>query len=56
MERFRRAQSLYQRVVNRDGSPTEQACDFVARSYDDTFVILGLVTWNKISPSIEGND
>lgn len=49
---FLKAPGLYRCKVNRDGTPTGNSeDDEVARSYDQTFVILGLVTWNKISPS-----
>lgn len=51
--RFRKAPGLYRCTANRNGSPTGHAADEAARSYDQTFVILGLVTWNRLSPSDE---
>lgn len=53
LHRFRKAPGLYRCTANRDGSPTGQPADEAARSYDQTFVILGLVTWNRLSPSDE---
>jgi mannose-6-phosphate isomerase len=53
LQRFRKAPGLYRCNAKRDGSPTGQAADEAARSYDQTFVILGLVTWNRLSPSDE---
>lgn len=50
---FRKACGLYRCKANRDGSPTGKAEDEAARSYDHAFVILGLVTWNRVSPSDE---
>lgn len=51
LDRFRKAPGLYRRMVSRDGQPL----DDVARSYDQTFVILGLSTWNRLarSPLVE---
>lgn len=51
LERFKKASGLYRCVVARDGNLTGNPEDTYARSYDQTFVILGLVTWNKLSPS-----
>ncbi|MDO5613079.1 MAG: AGE family epimerase/isomerase [Paracoccus sp. (in: a-proteobacteria)] len=48
LDRFRKAPGLYRRMVARDGRPP----DDVARSYDQTFVILGLSTWNRLAPSL----
>lgn len=53
LENFRKSPGLYRCKVNRNGSLTGNSEDEVARSYDQTFVILGLVTWNKVSPSNE---
>ncbi len=47
LDRFRKAPGLYRRMVARDGQPL----DNVARSYDQTFVILGLSTWYRLAPS-----
>lgn len=44
---FRKAPGLYRRMAARDGQPL----DDVARSYDQTFIILGLSTWNRLAPS-----
>jgi mannose-6-phosphate isomerase len=51
MEHFRKARGLYRNKINRDGTIPANAADDATRSYDLTFVILGLVTWNKLSPS-----
>jgi mannose-6-phosphate isomerase len=53
LEYFKKASGLYRCITGRDGSRTGVAADDYARSYDQTFVILGLVTWNKVSPSDE---
>lgn len=50
---FRKARGLYRCKANRDGSPTGKAEDEAAGSYDHAFIILGLVTWNRVSPSDE---
>lgn len=50
---FRKAKGLYRSKVARDGGTTGRAIDEAARSYDHTFIILGLVTWNRVSPSNE---
>jgi mannose-6-phosphate isomerase len=50
---FQKSTGLYRCKANRDGTPTGNAEDELARSYDQTFIILGFVTWNKISPSAE---
>jgi mannose/cellobiose epimerase-like protein (N-acyl-D-glucosamine 2-epimerase family) len=51
LHRFRKASGLYRCTANRDGSPTGKIADEAARSYDQTFVILGLVIWNRLCPS-----
>jgi mannose-6-phosphate isomerase len=51
MEKFQKGGGLYRNRVNRDGHPTGNAKDETARSYDLSFVILGLVTWHKLSPN-----
>lgn len=53
LEHFQKTSGLYRCMTARDGSLTGQIEDEYARSYDQTFVILGLVTWNKLSPSDE---
>lgn len=50
LSRFRKADGLYCRAVTRDGRPTGKAADAVARSYDQSFVILALATWSKLVP------
>ncbi|MEP3346813.1 MAG: AGE family epimerase/isomerase [Litoreibacter sp.] len=50
---FRKAPGLYRCAIDREGNPTGLPADEMARSYDQTFVILGLVTWNQLSPSPE---
>ena len=49
--RFRKRPGLYRRALGRDGLPNGHAADEIACSYDQTFVILGLVTWNRLSPA-----
>lgn len=53
LPRFRKSPGLYRRALSRDGTPTGEAADEIARSYDQTFVILGLATWNQLAPSAE---
>ncbi|MDG1530467.1 MAG: AGE family epimerase/isomerase [Paracoccaceae bacterium] len=48
---FCKSRGLYRCVATREGNPTGRSEDEAARSYDQTFVILGLVTWNAVSPS-----
>jgi mannose/cellobiose epimerase-like protein (N-acyl-D-glucosamine 2-epimerase family) len=48
---FRKAPGLYQRALAPDGTQTGDMADRVARSYDQTFVLLALVTWDRLSPS-----
>jgi mannose-6-phosphate isomerase len=50
LSRYRKAPGLYRCAIGPDGTPTGAASDECARSYDQTFVILGLVTLNKLSP------
>ena len=51
LPRFRKPSGLYSRAISRDGWATGEATDTVARSYDQSFVILALSTWWKLSPS-----
>lgn len=51
LPKFCKARGLYRCAIAPDGTPTGKPADEVARSYDQTFVILGLVTWNQLSPS-----
>lgn len=53
LRHYQKAPGFYRWVIKRDGTPTGVAADEYARSYDHSFVILGLVTWNKVSPSKE---
>lgn len=53
LPRFRKAPGLYRRALRRDGSVTGLAGDEVARSYDQSFVLLALATWNRLSPREE---
>ena len=53
LQHFQKAPGLYRCITKRDGSPTGAAQDEYARSYDHSFVILGLTTLNKLSPSPE---
>lgn len=50
LEKYRKAPGLYRCAIDADGTPTGDPLDEAARSYDQTFVILGLVTLNKVSP------
>lgn len=47
LERFRKAPGLYRRMIGHEGGSGED----VARSYDQTFVLLGLSTWNRLAPA-----
>ncbi|QIE43063.1 hypothetical protein G5B39_13540 (plasmid) [Rhodobacteraceae bacterium SC52] len=50
---FRKPSGLYCRALARDGAPLEEKDAQLATSYDQCFVILGLSTWGKLSPSVE---
>lgn len=50
LPRFRKAPGLYRRALRRDGSVTGLPGDEVARSYDQSFALLALATWNRLSP------
>lgn len=47
---FRKPSGLYCLARNADGSPTGDSKDELARSYDQSFVILGLSTWGRLHP------
>lgn len=51
LQLFRKAPGLYQRALGPDGGQTGDPADRIARSYDQTFVLLALVTWDRLSPS-----
>lgn len=51
LQRFHKGGGLYRATALRDGTATGRAEDEIARSYDHSFIILGLVTWNRIAPS-----
>jgi mannose-6-phosphate isomerase len=51
LHRFRKPDGLYRRALGNTGQPTGQPADEIARSYDQTFVILGLAAWHRLSPS-----
>lgn len=53
LKHFQKTPGLYRCKVSRNGAPTGKKEDEIARSYDQTFVVLGLVTWNNVSPSDE---
>ncbi|MEP5762280.1 MAG: AGE family epimerase/isomerase [Litoreibacter sp.] len=53
LTRFEKSPGLYRCVASRDGKPTGSEADEIARSYDQTFIILALSTWNRIEPSEE---
>lgn len=48
LSRFRKAPGLYRRALARDGDVTGQSGDEVARSYDQTFVLLALATQARL--------
>nr|CAA6830714.1 MAG: Unknown protein [uncultured Thiotrichaceae bacterium] len=47
---FRKAPGLYCRARSEKGQPTETPDDELAYGYDQSFVILGLVTWGRLHP------
>lgn len=47
---FDPARGGHVRAVARDGAPTGNAADLVARSYDQTFVLLALATYERLAP------
>jgi mannose-6-phosphate isomerase len=55
LTKFRKSPGLYRTAIGPDGIPTGVSLDEAARSYDQTFVILGLVTLNKLThdPAID---
>lgn len=53
LRRFRKASGLYRRATSRFGEASGLDVDELSRTYDQCFVILGLVTWNKLAPSAE---
>lgn len=53
---FRIAPGLYCMARRADGAPTGDAEDLLTRSYDQSFVILGLSTWRKLHPAEEGDE
>ncbi|NKB79634.1 hypothetical protein HED49_16775 [Ochrobactrum daejeonense] len=50
LPRFRKPSGLYRRALGRDGTATGIFGDELARSYDQSFVILALATWNRLLP------
>lgn len=53
---FRIAPGLYCMARRADGAPTGDAEDLLTRSYDQSFVILGLSTWQKLHPAEDGDE
>jgi len=53
---FRKAPGLYCLARTSKGTPTKDPKDLRARSYDQSFVILGLSTWLKLHPEDEPNE
>lgn len=51
LARLRKAPGLYRLKGTPSGAPTDDPSDAQARSYDQTFVILALSTWNRLSLS-----
>lgn len=52
LDRYRKAPGLYRCAISADGTPTGDELDEAARSYDQTFVILALVTLNRLAPDL----
>ncbi|MBU2991895.1 AGE family epimerase/isomerase [Octadecabacter sp. 1_MG-2023] len=50
---FQKAKGLYRCKSMRDGTATGRKDGEIARSYDQTFVVLGFVTWNKVAQSAD---
>ncbi|MEM8729383.1 MAG: AGE family epimerase/isomerase [Pseudomonadota bacterium] len=50
---FRKSNGLYARARQANGDPTDQAPDALATSYDQSFVILGLITWADLAQDTE---
>ncbi len=53
---FRKAPGLYCLARTSEGTPTNDRKDLRARSYDQSFVILGLSTWLKLHPEDEPSE
>lgn len=53
---FRKSPGLYCLARNPQGEPTGKADDGVARSYDLSFVILGLASWGKLHPGEDADE
>ena len=53
LPRFRKPNGLYCRALTREGRATAEPGDAVARSYDQSFVVLALSTWQAVSPSAD---
>lgn len=53
---FRKSSGLYCLTRNAQGAPTGKTEDTIARSYDLSFVILGLATWGKLHPSEDADE
>lgn len=51
LARYRKPNGLYCRALTCDGRATGRAGDALARSYDQSFVLLALVTWQRLRPS-----
>ena len=50
LAKFRQSPGVYCRARTGQGKPTVDAEDLLAYSYDQSFVILGLVTWGRLHP------
>ncbi|MFB9222563.1 AGE family epimerase/isomerase [Paracoccus cavernae] len=51
LARYRKGNGLYCRALTHAGQPTGRVADGLARSYDQSFVLLALATWARLSPS-----
>lgn len=47
---FKKSSGLYCRAITAKGSPSDSPADNEAHSYDQSFVLLGLATWGKLTP------
>jgi len=47
---FKKSPGCYRRAVSRTGGPTGTAVDAHAYSYDQSFVLLALATWHRLTP------
>ncbi|MEZ5797803.1 MAG: AGE family epimerase/isomerase [Paracoccaceae bacterium] len=53
LPRYRKAPGLYRQAVDGDAAAAPDPALEVARSYDQSFVLLALATWNRLQPGQE---